>query len=250
MMSCPLRLPGAALLCAALLAAACSDRPLGVYRIDVQQGNVLSEEMLARLSPGMEKRKVRFVLGTPMLIDTFNQDRWDYIFTYSRGGGRTEQRQITLFFEDDRLVRIEGDVYRGDGYRESTRGETLVLVPEEPGSKGWFDALRPGFDLFRSDRVGASGGSASPAPGEAAESAEEGTGAETLEARETAPSEAGTVQGARGAGAPGAVEPGTEEEDPEGWFNTFLQYLKPRPPASRTEDPGPPSSPGTVEGRQ
>ena len=211
---------------------------------------MLNEEMLARLSPGMEKRKVRFVLGTPMLIDTFNQDRWDYIFTYSRGGRTTEQRQITLFFEDDRLMRIEGDVYRGDGARESTGGETLVLVPEEPGSKGWLDALEPGFDFFRPDRVGASDGSASPAPGEAAESTEEGTGAETLEAQETATSEAGTVQGAPGAGAPVAAEPGAEEEDPEGWFSTFLQYLKPRPPASRTEDTGPPSSPGTVEGRQ
>ena len=243
-MTCDLRLPGAALLCAALLATACSERPLGVYRIDIQQGNVLSEEMLARLSPGMEKRKVRFVLGTPMLIDTFNQDRWDYIFTYSRGGGKTEQRQITLYFEDERLLRIEGDVHRGDGYRESTRGETLVLVPEEQRSRGLFDALEPGLDFFRSDRVGASGDPASPAPGEGAESTEEETGAETLEAQETARSEAGTVQGAAG-----AIEPEVEEEDPEGWFKTFLHYLKPRPPASRTEDPGPPSSPGAAQGR-
>ena len=139
------------LLAALLLGSACSrlpDMPIGVYRIDIQQGNVLDEDMLARLSPGMEKRKVRFVLGTPMLIDTFNEDRWDYIFTYSRAGGRIEQRQVTLFFEDDRLARIEGDVHRGDGTRQATRRETLVKVPEEAPSGGVLDALQPGLEFL------------------------------------------------------------------------------------------------------
>ncbi len=138
-------------LAALLLTTACAKAPLGVYRIDVQQGNVLSEDMLAQLAPGMEKRKVRFLLGTPVLIDTFNQDRWDYIYTYSRGGGAIEQRRITLFFADERLERIEGDVHRGDERREVVRGETLVLVPEEENSEGFLRRLGSGLDFFRPD---------------------------------------------------------------------------------------------------
>ena len=143
------RLPGAALLLTALLGGACSKAPIGVYRVDVQQGNVLNEDMLAQLAPGMEKHKVRFALGTPILIDTFNQDRWDYIYTYSRGGGDIEQRRITLFFEDDRLARIEGDIHRGEGRREVTQGETLVQVPEERDSKGFLETLGSGIDFLR-----------------------------------------------------------------------------------------------------
>ena len=157
----PLRLM---LLGAALLGAACSGKVPGVYRIDIQQGNVLSEDMLARLSPGMEKPKVRFVLGTPMLIDTFNQDRWDYIYTHSRHGGTTEQRRITLFFEDDRLSRIEGDVRPGDGVRETTHRDSLILVPEEPRPEGFFANFKRGLRSLRPQREEAGGDTEAPAP--------------------------------------------------------------------------------------
>lgn len=237
----PVRVLHVILLGILLLGAACSRVPsLGVYRIDVQQGNVLSEDMLAQLSPGMEKRKVRFLLGTPMLIDTFNQDRWDYIYTYSRGGGSVEQRQVTLFFEDDRLERIEGDVHRGTGRREVTREEILVLVPEDESSDGFFETLETGLDFLRSDSETDGGESAAPEAGLQPEPAAE-TGNDTPPSEEVARAQADDEP---------AVEPdnGTLEEEEEGWLENVLQYLQPLTSSSQEADPGPPSD--RVDDRQ
>ena len=223
-----------------LFGTACSKVPLGVYRVDVQQGNVLSEDMLAELSPGMEKRKVRFLLGTPILVDTFNQDRWDYIYTYSRGTGRVEQRLVTLFFEDDRLERIEGDVHRSAGRREVTRGETLVLVPEEERSEGLLGTIESGLELLRPDSEADDGEAAMPASETHSESS-----AETSE---------GTPQSEEVAHVDAEVEPsaapaaGLEEEEEEGWLENVLQYLKPVATSPEGGDSGPPTGDG--ESRQ
>jgi outer membrane protein assembly factor BamE len=97
-----------------LLLAACSYKPAFVseYKIDIQQGNVLSQEMVSQLRPGLTRDQVRYVLGTPLIADIFHQQRWDYVYRYRNG--QTEQvetRKLTLFFDDDhRLARVEGDV--------------------------------------------------------------------------------------------------------------------------------------------
>ena len=128
--------------------AACSAKMPGIYRLDIQQGNVLDAPMLARLSPGMEKRQVRFILGTPMIIDTFNQDRWDYVYTYSQGGTRIEQQRVTLFFEDDRLARVDGDVYPDSAVEENPSRGSLVIVPEERTTRGGFSIFQSVLDIF------------------------------------------------------------------------------------------------------
>jgi len=81
----------------------------GVYRIDVPQGNIITQEMVDQLRPGLTKRQVTFILGTPLIRDTFDQDRWDYLYSYQPGGGERSQERLTIFFEDDALVRIGGD---------------------------------------------------------------------------------------------------------------------------------------------
>jgi outer membrane protein assembly factor BamE len=81
----------------------------GVYRIDIPQGNIITQEMVDQLRPGLSKRQVTFILGTPLLRDTFDQDRWDYIYGYQPGGGVRSQERITIFFENDQLVRFAGD---------------------------------------------------------------------------------------------------------------------------------------------
>lgn len=247
----PFRLLGAVLLGATLLGTACSEIPIGVYRIDVQQGNVLDEAMLARLSPGMDKRKVRFVLGTPMLIDTFNQDRWDYIFTLSRRGGRIEQRQITLFFEDELLARIEGDVHQGDGTREDIGGETLVLVPEEQRSTGFLDALESNLDFLRPDAQESSDPPEPSAPGEEAQQTEEAnagtSGPEEADAGETGLARAANTPESGSSPSPAAGEP--EEED-ESWISNLLQYLEDAASPSGTSGAGPPSLPGSARDQQ
>ena len=79
-----------------------------VYRINIQQGNYLEPAALEQLSVGMTRSQVRYLLGTPMLPDAFDSDRWDYVFYFKRGRLRDpEQRRVTVFFEDDKVTRIE-----------------------------------------------------------------------------------------------------------------------------------------------
>lgn len=81
----------------------------GVYKISIPQGNIITQEMVDQLRPGMSKRQVIFVMGTPLVRDPYHQDRWDYIYSFQPGGGERGQEKITVFFVDDQLVRFEGD---------------------------------------------------------------------------------------------------------------------------------------------
>lgn len=92
------------------LLAGCSGVNIGPHRIDVQQGNALDQENVARLKPGLNRSQVRFLLGTPLVVDPFRNDRWDYVYVYYKAGKLAEQKRISLFFEGDTLTRIEGDL--------------------------------------------------------------------------------------------------------------------------------------------
>ena len=94
------------------LVAGCSSVKIGPHRIDVQQGNALDQENVARLKPGLNRSQVRFLLGTPLVVDPFRTDRWDYVYVFYKAGRLAEQKRITLFFEGDTLARIEGDLPR------------------------------------------------------------------------------------------------------------------------------------------
>jgi outer membrane protein assembly factor BamE len=86
-----------------------------VYKIDVRQGNLVTQEMLEQLELGMEQEKVRFIMGTPLVVDVFHQNRWDYLYSYQASADdQREQRHISLYFdENQRLVRVDGDVKIG-----------------------------------------------------------------------------------------------------------------------------------------
>ncbi|MDR2614122.1 MAG: outer membrane protein assembly factor BamE [Candidatus Accumulibacter sp.] len=98
----------------ALTAGACSwvPRPISEYKIDIQQGNVLTQDMVAPLRPGLSRDQVRFLLGTPVLMDMFHANRWDYVYRLQKGNtGEVEMRKFSVFFdEDDKLIRVAGDV--------------------------------------------------------------------------------------------------------------------------------------------
>lgn len=88
---------------------------LRVYKADIDQGNVVTKEMVDRLKPGMTPGQVRYVLGTPLITDTLNPKRWDYLYdyvpgTYARKAGLPEidNRRLTVIFENGVLARIEG----------------------------------------------------------------------------------------------------------------------------------------------
>tara|TARA_B100000900_G_scaffold313817_1_gene272657 strand:- start:2517 stop:2939 length:423 start_codon:yes stop_codon:yes gene_type:complete len=82
----------------------------GVYRINVEQGNIVDQEMVDQLKPKMTRRQVRFVLGTPIIEDTFNADRWDYVHVVRLGNENLSRSQLTVVFEGDVLVDVEGDL--------------------------------------------------------------------------------------------------------------------------------------------
>jgi outer membrane protein assembly factor BamE len=85
------------------------------YRMEIQQGNFVSQEMVSQLKPGMTKEQVRFILGTPMVTDIFHSDRWDYVYWRETSDGRREQRKLTVLFENGQLARLDGDVVAAGG---------------------------------------------------------------------------------------------------------------------------------------
>lgn len=118
------------------LTAGCSfDSVVGVvdpYRIDVRQGNYVDQEMLSQLRRGMTRDQVRYVLGSPLVVDLFRKDRWDYVYRFRPGRGDVQQRTISLYFEGDALDRVEGDVevaQGGEGSAEPVERSRVVEIP-------------------------------------------------------------------------------------------------------------------------
>jgi outer membrane protein assembly factor BamE len=89
------------------MVAACSTEMPRPYRMEVVQGNVVTQEMVAQLKTGQNRDQVRGLLGSPMLADIFHADRWDYVFTIRRQGAAAQQRRVTVFFEADKVARFE-----------------------------------------------------------------------------------------------------------------------------------------------
>src|SRR2546428_10742313 len=80
------------------------------YKMEVQQGNFVSQDMVAQLKAGMSKDQVRSTLGTPLLIYIFHGERWDYVYSRELPSGPRAQRKLGVFFEDGKLGRVDGDV--------------------------------------------------------------------------------------------------------------------------------------------
>lgn len=150
----PSRFASAALLAVALSGCSSVPRIVTEYRIDVQQGNVLTQEMVSQLRPGLTKDQVRFILGTPMLVDMFHADRWDYVYRLQKGNsGKIETRRFSTFFDaDGKLVRVGGDaaaMQPGEANaapEERTRMIDLGSLPEgsappPPEEKGFFGKI-------------------------------------------------------------------------------------------------------------
>ena len=91
-----------------LMLTACSTSQFPwVYRIDIDQGNVIDEEKFEQVNVGMTRRQVKYLLGTPLIQDTFNQQRWDYFYAYKTGKGAYERENITMVFNGDTLASID-----------------------------------------------------------------------------------------------------------------------------------------------
>ncbi|OUS03856.1 hypothetical protein A9Q90_07995 [Gammaproteobacteria bacterium 54_18_T64] len=97
------------ILSAALLSGCSYLKYPDIHKVTVQQGNIVNQEMVDQLRPGMTRSQVRYIFGTPLLMDTFDQDRWDYYYGI-KPPGRTEKRErITIFFKGNTLTHFSGD---------------------------------------------------------------------------------------------------------------------------------------------
>jgi len=127
------------LLIAALVTTSLS--ACGLFRVEIQQGNFITQEQVAQLEAGMTKREVRYVMGTPLIVDPFHEKtRWDYVYSYSPDlGTEAERRRVTLFFAGDELERVEEDFEQTEvaGVSEESGG-TRVTSPTGAGEKGFF----------------------------------------------------------------------------------------------------------------
>ena len=103
-----------------------------VYKIDIQQGNIVSQDMVDMLRPEMSRSQSRFVLGTPMIQDTFHPGRWDYVYTIQPGGGKRLQERETLFFNDaEQLSGLSGDFVPGMGDDAVILSESSTTIIDE-----------------------------------------------------------------------------------------------------------------------
>lgn len=98
----------------ALVLAACFTLLAGcgvIYKVDVYQGNLLDADAVEQLKPGLTKRQVLALLGSPSVADPFHQSRWDYVATISKRGSEPEVKNLSLRFDGDQLTTIEGDYF-------------------------------------------------------------------------------------------------------------------------------------------
>jgi len=147
-----LRAAALALVCAAAGGCATADqymptwRSFGVYKMDINQGNYLSQDMVDKLKVGMTQAQVRQVLGTPLVASPFRADRWDYVYEYTRQGRVTEHRTSTVWFADSKLARWEGDPLPETVLDLNRSASAKALPSNAPGEKSAWDRL---LDVFR-----------------------------------------------------------------------------------------------------
>ncbi|MGE0371479.1 MAG: outer membrane protein assembly factor BamE [Gammaproteobacteria bacterium] len=90
--------------CLILMTLSCT-----MHRVEIQQGNVITPEMVAQLKPGMTRQQVQFVMGTASIMDPFHPNRWDYMYILRIGEENAERRHVTVYFDGDQLLRVEDE---------------------------------------------------------------------------------------------------------------------------------------------
>ena len=118
-----------------------------MYKLDVNQGNYITQDQVEKLKVGQTRAQVRSALGTPLLADVFHGNRWDYMYEFNRQGRTLERRRFTVYFADDKLARWEGDemppspveVARSGG-GDAVLDKSLSIAPKT-GEENWFVAL-------------------------------------------------------------------------------------------------------------
>jgi len=113
----------------------------GVYTLDIEQGNMIDQSMIDQLRPNMTKRQVLYIMGSPMLADSFHEKRWDYLYSKQVSGEDRVQKRASLFFDGDNLMAVQGD-FRPSSLpviKEST--ETSVDLPKRNLDKSMWEKI-------------------------------------------------------------------------------------------------------------
>lgn len=140
------------------------------FKMEVQQGNVVTSKMLLQLRPGMTRTQVRYIMGTPLIVDSFRDNRWDYFYELRKQGSVVEKRRVILDFDKDSLVAVRGDVIPS---AENPEIKTIAETPKqklaEDKDESWSDKLK----FWKSDEAANSGAAAATGAGVAASAAEQ-----------------------------------------------------------------------------
>ncbi len=122
----------------------------GVYSLDIQQGNVINQEIVDQLRPNMTKRQVLYIMGSSMLVDVFHQQRWDYLYSEQPGGESRVQKRLSLFFNGDRLIGVQGDFRPSALPVVAESKETTVDIPKRNLEKTMWEKFT---GLFINDQI-------------------------------------------------------------------------------------------------
>ena len=103
----------------------------GVYKITIEQGNVVTQEMVDQLKPGMSKDQVEYIMGSPLIKDTFNGERWDYVYNIKKGSATREQYRMTIFFKAGNLDHFSGDFIPTSVSEQATNTSTVTSTADD-----------------------------------------------------------------------------------------------------------------------
>lgn len=120
----------------------------GVYTLDIKQGNIIDQTMIDQLRPNMTKRQVLYIMGSPMLADTFHENRWDYLFSEQLSGEPRVQKRVSLYFTGDNLTGVQGDFRPSALPVAKEASETSVDVPKRKLDQSMAEKI---MGLFNSD---------------------------------------------------------------------------------------------------
>lgn len=183
------------------------------YKMEIQQGNVVTSKMLLQLRPGMTKSQVRYIMGTPLIVDSFHGNRWDYFYQLRQQGKVIEKRRVILDFDKELLTTVRGDVVAASDKSAETPVDTSarsVVTTKKPVEKPWFDM----FKFWGSDEPVANAETAPAAPASTTgdQPAEAAVAAAAVASSATSPAPIGAEAATAAAAADIASEGATETE--------------------------------------
>ena len=133
--------------CATIDTYAPTLRSFGVYKLDINQGNFISQDMVDKLRVGQTRQQVKLILGTPLIVSAFREERWDYAYEFIKQGRVAEHRNLAVYFTGDKLARWEGDEMPLSAADLNRQAAALTSGEAKWGQeRSWWDSI---LDVFR-----------------------------------------------------------------------------------------------------